>query len=188
MFERADFGKFQAPGIGQGSTVTVVDGESTDDEADRVEFCGYKPPPDFVSSTRNLHIMLKQELQPHGKGTSLLITSFFIELEQVFFNLKWHLKFETTFNLFLRCQNNVRIRGDKTTTVECQTQQSPAINTSDWSARWRIICWRIITRTRATWARGTELTLNRDLFEPDFCSLDINIETNWNHQTLTCLY
>jgi len=62
----------KAPGIGQGSTVTVVDGESTDDEADRVEFCGYKPPPDFVSSTRNLHIMLKQELQPHGKGVKIM--------------------------------------------------------------------------------------------------------------------
>ena len=50
--------------------MTVVDGESTEEIADRVEFCGYKPPPDFVSSTRNLHIMLKQELQPHGKGKS----------------------------------------------------------------------------------------------------------------------
>jgi len=62
----------KAPGIGQGSTVTVVDGESTEEIADRVEFCGYKPPPDFVSSTRNLHIMLKQELQPHGKGAKIM--------------------------------------------------------------------------------------------------------------------
>lgn len=59
---------------GQGSRVTVVDGASDapDDEADRVDFCGYKNPPDFVSSTKDLHIMLKQELQPHGKGAKIM--------------------------------------------------------------------------------------------------------------------
>ena len=80
--------KFKAPGIGQGSTVTVVDGESTDGDADRVEFCGYKSPPDFVSSGRNLHIMLKQELQPHGKG--IFDCEFFYQL------------YQTTLSNFLR--------------------------------------------------------------------------------------
>ena len=70
--------------------MTVADGESTDEDADRVEFCGYKSPPDFVSSTRNLHIMLKQELQPHGKGMAANYVDF--RRSWTCFNLKWNLQ------------------------------------------------------------------------------------------------
>ena len=51
-----------------GNAVTIVDGKADDTTNDFVQFCGHKAPPDFVSSTRDLHIMLKQKKQEHGKG------------------------------------------------------------------------------------------------------------------------
>jgi len=55
-----------------GNAVTIVDGKADDTTNDFVQFCGHKAPPDFVSSTRDLHIMLKQKKQEHGKGVKIM--------------------------------------------------------------------------------------------------------------------
>lgn len=55
-----------------GNAVTIVDGKADDTSNDFVQFCGHKGPPDFVSSTRDLHILLKQKKQEHGKGVKIM--------------------------------------------------------------------------------------------------------------------
>ena len=67
-----------------GNAVTIVDGKADDTTNDFVQFCGHKAPPDFVSSTRDLHIMLKQKKQEHGKG--MVISS-----SQTKYLRAWHL-------------------------------------------------------------------------------------------------
>lgn len=53
------------------SKVMVFDGEVST-QNDMVKFCGKQMPPDFVSATRDLHIVLKQTKQDHGKGVKLM--------------------------------------------------------------------------------------------------------------------
>jgi len=66
---------FHLDSCGEGKTnskVMVFDGKVST-HVDMVKFCGKKLPPKFVSSTRDLHISLKQFKQDHGKGVKMMV-------------------------------------------------------------------------------------------------------------------
>jgi hypothetical protein len=51
--------------------VIVFDGK-VETAFDEEIFCGQKSPPPFISTSRDLHIKLKQSLQDHGKGVKIM--------------------------------------------------------------------------------------------------------------------
>jgi len=65
---------FHLDSCGEGATnskVMVFDG-AVNTQNDMVKFCGKTMPPDFVSATRDLHIVLNQFKQDHGKGVKIM--------------------------------------------------------------------------------------------------------------------
>jgi len=65
---------FHLDSCGEGNTnskVMVFDGK-VEKHTEMVKFCGKQLPPKFVSTSRDLHIVLKQLVQDHGKGVKIM--------------------------------------------------------------------------------------------------------------------